>query len=104
MITRTDWSTYHFPGQVLWDWGPKNVFSSDNKFDIFSLAKPHYWLLYQLFIILYNEKLTKIETWSKSKKIAEETFGLWKTWKISSMWYVRKLRKESEKRLERLGI
>jgi hypothetical protein len=29
MITRTDWSTYHFPGQVLWDWGPKNVFSSD---------------------------------------------------------------------------
>ncbi|MFZ8848792.1 MAG: hypothetical protein ACO2OV_00940 [Thermoproteota archaeon] len=40
----------------------------------------------------------------KIKKIAEETFGLWKTWKISSMWYVGKLRKESEKRLERLGI
>jgi hypothetical protein len=38
------------------------------------------------------------------KKIAEETFGLWKNWKISSERYVRKLRKESEKRLERLRI
>jgi hypothetical protein len=38
------------------------------------------------------------------KKIAEKTFGLWKNWKISSERYVRKLRKESEKRLERLGL
>ncbi len=24
-ITRTDWKTRYFEGQVLWDWGPKNV-------------------------------------------------------------------------------
>jgi pyrimidine deaminase RibD-like protein len=55
---------------------------------------------------LINEKLKKVVIGLESPKktIAEETFGLWKTWKISSEGYVRKLRKESEKRLKRLGI
>jgi hypothetical protein len=35
-----------------------------------------------------------------AKKIVEKTFGLWKDWKISSEKYVRKIRKESEKRLK----
>jgi hypothetical protein len=55
---------------------------------------------------LINEKLKKAETQLELPKsmIAEKTFGLWKDWKISSEKYVRKLRKESEKRLKRLKI
>ena len=55
---------------------------------------------------LINEKLKKAETQLELPKsmITEKTFGLWKDWKISSEKYVRKMRKESEKRLERLKI
>jgi hypothetical protein len=51
---------------------------------------------------LINEKLRKTEVES-TEKIVEKTFGLWKDWKISSEKYVKKIR-ESERRLERLGI
>ena len=37
------------------------------------------------------------------KRIVEETFGAWKS-KGSGVDYVRKLRKESEKRMKRLGL
>jgi hypothetical protein len=55
---------------------------------------------------LINEKLKKAETQLPLPKImiTEKTFGLWKNWKISSEKYVRKMRKESEKRLKRLKI
>ena len=54
---------------------------------------------------LINEKLRlseKISTHEKS--IVEKTFGLWKEWKIPSKEYVRRIRKESEKRLKRMGL
>jgi len=41
---------------------------------------------------------------SPEKSIIDETFGIWKKWKISSEEFVRKIRKESEKRLERLSL
>ena len=54
---------------------------------------------------LINEKLRlseKISTHEKS--IVEKTFGLWKEWKVPSKEYVRRIRKESEKRLKRMGL
>jgi hypothetical protein len=55
---------------------------------------------------LIKEKLKKAEMQLELPKImvAEKTFGLWKDWKISSEKYVRKIRKESEKRLKRPKI
>jgi len=54
---------------------------------------------------LINEKLRKARELEPSEKsIAEETFGIWRDWKISGEKYVRKIRRESEKRLKRLGI
>jgi hypothetical protein len=53
---------------------------------------------------LINEKLRKVEAEFPEKRVVEKTFGLWKGWKISGEKYVKKIRKESEKRLERLGI
>jgi hypothetical protein len=54
---------------------------------------------------LINEKIRKAETGLESpEKVVEKTFGLWKNWKISSEKYVRKIRRESEKRLERQGV
>jgi hypothetical protein len=55
---------------------------------------------------LINEKLRKAEAESElpGKEAIEKTFGLWKDWKISSEKYVREIRRESEKRLKRLGI
>jgi hypothetical protein len=55
---------------------------------------------------LINEKLKKAEMQLELPKImaTEKTFGLWKDWNISSEKCVRKIRKESEKRLKRLTI
>ena len=37
-------------------------------------------------------------------RITERAFGIWKDIKISSVDYVRKLRRESEKRMKKKGI
>ena len=58
---------------------------------------------------LINEKLKRADITEikkekeKSIDIVEKTAGLWKI-KESGAEYVRRLRKESEKRFERLGI
>jgi hypothetical protein len=36
--------------------------------------------------------------------IINETFGIWRDWKISGEEYVRQIRRESEGRLKRLGL
>jgi hypothetical protein len=38
------------------------------------------------------------------KSIINETFGIWRDWKISGEEYVRQIRRESEGRLKRLGL
>ncbi len=54
---------------------------------------------------LINEKLRLSEKIStREKSIVEKTFGLWKEWKVPSKEYVRRIRKESEKRLKRMGL
>ena len=54
---------------------------------------------------LINEKLRLSEKISAHEKsIVEKTFGLWKEWKVPSKEYVRRIRKESEKRLKRMGL
>lgn len=67
------------------------------------------------FSKLVNEKLKKVEgvditpskkesdEMEKRSDIVERTFGIWKM-KETGTEYVRKLRKESEKRFKRLGI
>ncbi len=56
---------------------------------------------------LINEKLKESggigEAKASKKDIIEKTFGMWKM-KESSVGYVRKLRRESEKRMKRLGL
>ncbi len=54
---------------------------------------------------LINEKLrgADITETKKRRDIVEKTAGLWKI-KESGTQYVRRLRKESERRFERLGI
>lgn len=54
---------------------------------------------------LINEKLRLLESISFERgSIVKRTFGLWKDWKISSKEYVRRIRRESEKRLKRMKL